>query len=132
MKKRVTTTKKKKRTEKRQLPYEQNCNEVIHNGITYKLFEKTEKASKNIEAEYERAASRVAYMSIEDVLRNCPPPNTTLYNPGQMKAYTEKIEEWVLDNIDEPDRIRDMARTCQERNWNYGLRMLDAVYKKCR
>ena len=101
-------------------------------GFLDKLFEKTEKASKNIEAEYERAASRVAYMSIEDVLRNCPPPNTTLYNPGQMKAYTEKIKEWGLDNIDEPDRIRDMARTCQERNWNYGLRMLDAVYKKCR
>lgn len=101
-------------------------------GFFDKLLDKTQQAGKNMENEYARAADRVAYMSIEDVLRSCPPPNNTLRNPGQMKAYTEKIEEWVLDNVDEPDRIRDMARMCQERGWNYGLRMLEVVYKKYR
>ena len=89
-------------------------------GFFDKLLDKTQQAGKNMENEYARAADRVAYMSIEDVLRSCPPPNNTLRNPGQMKAYTEKIEEWVLDNVDEPDRIRDMAR------------MLEVVYKKYR
>ena len=101
-------------------------------GFFDKLLDKTQKASENIAAEYDCAADRVEYMSIEDVLRNCPPPNSTLSNPGRMKAYTEKIEEWVRNNVDEPERIRDMARMCQERGWSYGLRMLEVIYKKYR